>query len=59
MAYGTAIWHQSTKPASKPKGLAAKLRIEQNQGLQTVLGAFRATPVRQLETELYVLLLDI
>jgi len=59
MLYGAAIWHQPTSNASKPKGLAAKLQKQQNQGLRTVLGAFMATPTRQLETESYVPPLDL
>jgi hypothetical protein len=35
-------------------GLAGKLAKHQNQGLRHVLGAFKATPIRQLETEAYV-----
>jgi hypothetical protein len=49
--------HQPT--SNKPKGLAAKLQKQQNQGLRTVLGAFKATPIRQLETESYVPPLDL
>src|SRR3979490_3063091 len=59
MSYGAAVWHQPTGNASKPKGLAAKLQKQQNQGLRTVLGAFKATPIRQLETESYVPPLDL
>jgi len=56
IAYRAAVWHQ---PATKPKGLAIKLQKEQTSSLRTVLGAFKATPVRQLETEAYVPPLDI
>ena len=56
IAYGAPAWHQ---PSGKPKGLAAKLRTEQNRGLRIVLGAFKATPVRQLETEAYIPPIDI
>src|ERR1700716_3345659 len=59
LSYRAALWHQPTGHASKPKGLAAKLQKQQNQGLQIVLGAFKATPIRQLETELYMPLLDL
>jgi len=54
MSYGAAVWHKPQSNASKPKGLAAKLQNQQNQGLRTVLGAFKATPTRQLHTESYV-----
>ena len=59
LSYGAVLWHQPIGNASKPKGLAAKLQKQQNQGLQTVLGAFKATPIRQLETESYVPPLDL
>ena len=58
LAYGAALWHQPTN-TNKPKGLAAKLQKHQNQGLRAVLGAFKATPTRQLETEAYVPPLDL
>ena len=54
MSYRAAVWHQPQSNASKPKGLAAKLQNLQNQGLRTVLGAFKATPIRQLHTESYM-----
>ena len=60
LSYGATLWHQPTGNASKkPKGLTAKLQKQQNQGLRTVLGAFKATPIRQLETESYVPPLDL
>src|SRR6266487_3196593 len=57
LSYGASIWHQPS--VGKPKGLAARLQKQQNQGLRTVLGAYRATPARMLETELYVPPLDL
>ena len=59
LSYGAAVWHRHIGNASKPKGIAAKLQKQQNQGLRTVLGAFKATPIRQLETESYVPPLDL
>ena|SRR2546423_1341560 len=59
LSYRAALWHRHTGNASKPQGIAAKLQKQQNQGLRTVLEAFKATPIRQLETESYVPLLDI
>ncbi len=59
IAYGAPVWHQPTGPKSKNKGLAGKLQVEQNKGLRTVLGAFKATPARKLETESYVPPLDL
>src|SRR4030088_2385146 len=57
LSYRAALWHQPT--GNKPKGLAAKLQKQQNQGLRIVLRAFKATPIRQLETESYVPPLDL
>ena len=48
IAFGAPVWH---KPGEKPKGLAAKLEIEQTECLRIVCGAYKATPIRQLETE--------
>lgn len=59
MAYGAPAWHQPTKVGRKPKGLAAKLQVEQNKGLRVVLGAFKATSTRRLETEAYVPPIDL
>ena len=58
IAYGAALWHQPTK-TNKPKGLAAKLQKFQNQGLRIVLGAYKATAAHRLETEVFILLLDL
>jgi hypothetical protein len=58
LLYGAALWHRPNV-AAKPKGIAAKLQKQQNQGLRIVLRAFKATPIRQLETESYVPLLDL
>ena len=59
MVYRALAWHQPTKVGRKPKGLAVKLQAEQNKGLQAVLGAFKATSTRRLETEAYVPLIDL
>ena len=57
ISYRAALWHS---PKEKPlRSAAGKLAKHQNSGLQQVLGAFKATLVRQLETEVYVLLLDL
>ena len=57
LSYRAAIWHQPS--IDKPKGLAARLQKQQNHGLRIVLGAYKATPTRMLETELYVPPLDL
>ena len=59
IAYGAAHWHQPAKPADRPKGLAAKFQKHQNDRLWATLGAFKATPIRQLETEAYIPPLDL
>ena len=59
LSYGAALWHRHTGNASKPKGIAVRLQMQQNQGLRIVLGAFKATSIRQLETESYVPPLDL
>jgi hypothetical protein len=57
LLYRAPIWHQPL--LGKPKGIVVRLQKYQNQGLCTVLGIYRATPARMLETELYMLLLDL
>jgi hypothetical protein len=57
LLYRASIWHQPL--LGKPKGLVVRLQKYQNQGLRTVLGIYRATLVCILETELYILLLDL
>jgi hypothetical protein len=57
LSYRVSIWYQPS--LGKPKGLAARLQKQQNQGLRTVLGAYKATPTRMLETELYMPPLDL
>jgi hypothetical protein len=54
--YGAALWYCLGKPQ---KGPAAKLRKYQNSRFRQVLGAFKATPIRQLETEAFVSPLDL
>lgn len=51
MTYGAPAWHQPTEPGEGPRGVATRLSKIQNQCLRVVTGAFRATPIRDLETE--------
>jgi hypothetical protein len=51
ISYGAAVWHSSNR--TFPKGPAAKLAKHQNSGLRQVIGAFKATPIRQLESVAY------
>jgi hypothetical protein len=57
IAYGAALWHHLGK--KRPKRPATKLQKHPNAGLRQVLGAFKATPIRQLETEAYLPLLGL
>jgi hypothetical protein len=57
LAYGAAVWHTPTK--GKTQGLAAKLEEIQNKCLRVVAGAYRATPIRSLETETFTPPIDL
>src|SRR5437667_3022496 len=59
IAYGASVYHQPTPIGSKPRGLAVQLEKEQNGCLQVVAGAYKATPVRNLEVETLVPPLDL
>ena len=54
---GAVVWHWPGE--KRQEGPATKLQKHQNSELRHVLGAFRATPIRQLETEAYVPPLDL
>jgi retron-type reverse transcriptase len=58
IGYGSPIWHTPTSNL-KPKGPITNIQSQQNQCLRRVLGAYKATPIRQLETEAWVPPLDI
>ena len=57
LAYGAGVWH--TLGQNSARGLAAKLQPIQNKCLRAVAGAYKATPVRALETETYTPPLDL
>ena len=59
LTYASPCWHQPGKTPAKPRGIAAKLSPIQNACLRTVAGAFKATPIKKLETETYVPPIDI
>ena len=60
LAYGAVVWHTPTKgPNGKVQGLAAKLEKIQNKCLRVVAGAYRATPIRSLETETFTPPIDL
>ena len=58
MAYGATAFHKVTEPGNA-EGITGSFRKEQSQCLRTVAGAYRATPVRSLETETFVPPLDL
>jgi len=57
LAYGAGVWHQPSD--QKPKGISAQISILQSECLRTVCGAYRATPIRSLETEAAVPPIDL
>src|SRR6187402_1977695 len=57
LAYGAGVWHTPGKDAAR--GLAAKLQPIQNKCLRVVAGAYKATPIRALETETHTPPLDL
>ena len=60
MAYhGASAFHKVTEPGGNAVGITGSLRKEQSQCLRAVAGAYRATPVRSLETETFVPPLDL
>ncbi len=58
IAYGASAWH-TPSTNNEPKGLAKSLLTTQSQCLRTVAGAYRATPIHCLETEIAVPPLDL
>jgi hypothetical protein len=57
LAYGAGVWYIPGRDSAR--GLAAKLLPIQNKCLRVVAGAYKATPVRALETETYTPPLDL
>ena len=58
MTYGSTIWH-TPKDIKKSNGISNKLAVIQNKCLQTIAGAFKATPIPVLEAETYIAPIDI
>ncbi len=58
LAYGASAWHQPTE-GGKIKGITSSLQAAQTRCLRSVAGAYRATPVHCLESELAVPPLDL
>ena len=60
MTYGAIAWHQPTADGRKAtRGITPKLEVIQNKCLRVISGAFRATPVRALETLTFTPPLDL
>ena len=60
IAYGASAFHKPADPQKKkPRGIAKELLTAQSNCLRVVAGAYRATPVRSLETETWVPPLDL
>jgi hypothetical protein len=57
ITYGAAVWHDPERPGNG--AVARAISKVQNQGLRTVAGAYRATPIRELEKETLVPPIDI
>src|SRR6201996_5113534 len=58
IAYGVSAFHIPSRN-NKPKGIARDLAAAQSRCLRVVAGAYRATPVRSLETETFVPPIDL
>lgn len=58
IAYGAPAFHTPSRE-NKPRGIARDLATAQSRCLRVVAGAYRATPVRSLETETYVPPIDL
>lgn len=61
IAYSASSFHIPTKKGGEPatRGITKALAKEQNKSLRIVAGAFKATPIRNLETETWVPPLDL
>ena len=57
LCFGAPAWHKPSEDPAKVQGLANQLEKHQNGCLRTVAGAYKATPIRQLETETFIPLL--
>ena len=60
IAYGAgAAFHTPTEKEGKPRGATKDFNRIQNACLKLVLGAYKATPARSLETEAACPLIDL
>jgi hypothetical protein len=51
IAYGASAYHAPTEQEGAPRGIAVALELIQNDCLRVVTGAYKATPIRHLESE--------
>ena len=58
-AYASPIWYTTSQKPGKRSRMANQLATHQNKALRIVTGAYKATRVRQLETEAFIPLVDI
>ena len=57
---GAPIYHEVPQDELHTKGVIAKdMKVLQNKCLRTITGAYKATPIRQLETEAFIPPIDI
>ena len=59
IGYAAPIWFTTSRQLEKKTRTVAQLAIGQNQALRIVLGAYKATCTRQLETEAFIPPVDI
>jgi hypothetical protein len=61
LAYGASSFHLPTEKGGRPatRGITMDLGKAQNKSLRIVAGAFKSTPIRNLETETWVPPLDL
>lgn len=59
IGYAAYIWFTTGRRPGKRSTAVSKLAIHQNQALRIVTRAYKATRVRQLETETFIPLVDI
>ncbi len=59
IAYGALSFYTFTTPGARLKGIVQGLAKAQNRSLRIVAGAYKATPIRHLETKTYTSPLDL
>ena len=59
IANGASSFHTPTTTGGRPKGIVLSLAKAQNRSLRIVARAYKATPIRHLETETYTPPLDL